>query len=225
MKCRVMFLILMFPLVFPVAHAGETGTVPPEVSMDGLEQVEKSRHKEIYRAPAVDWSGYDAVIIDPATVAFRKNWQRDQNRQQPNKIRSDDMERIRTTLAENFDEVFSEELAENGGMTLTEQAGGNVLRITPYIVDLDVYAPDARRNPGIQRSYVESAGRMTLKLHLFDSETGDLIAVFSDHREDTRRGYLEWANSVSNTHRFRLILKSWARELREGLQEAQSISS
>jgi hypothetical protein len=32
---------------------------------------------------------------------------------------------------------------------------------------------------------------------------------------------MQWANSVSNTREFRLMMESWARELREGLQDAQ----
>lgn len=208
--------------VISLTAQAESDSLPPEVSMDGLEQVEKTRHKEIYRAPGVDWSSYDAILIDDATVAFRKNWQRDQNRRQPFKIRTEDMDRIRETVAEVFDKEFTDELTENGGFATAEQAGENVLRITPYIVDLDVYAPDPRYQPGIQRSYVETAGRMTLKLHLHDSETGDLIGVFSDHREAPRRGYMQWANSVSNTKEFRLMMKGWARELREGLQAAQA---
>ena len=98
---------------------------------------------------------------------------------------------------------------------------GKVLAHRSHIVDLDVYAPDSRYQPGIQQSYVESAGRMTLKLHLYDSVTGDLLAVFSERREAPRRGYMQWANSVSNTREFRLMMQSWARELRQGLQEAQ----
>jgi hypothetical protein len=131
------------------------------------------------------------------------------------------MERIRASMVKLFDEVFTAELAENGGYEITSEGGENVLRITPYIVDLNVYSPDPRGAPGIQRSYAETSGRMTLKLHMYDSYTGDLIAVFSENRETMRGGYLQWTNTVTNTREFRLLLQSWARELREGLQDAQ----
>ena len=219
---RVITLLAIIALALPVtAWSKQNEPVPPEVSLDGLELVEEGRRKEIYRAPGVDWSIYDKVQIDEATVAFKKNWLRDQNRYQTNRIRSEDMERIRGGMVELFDEVFSKELSENGGYELTEESGENVLRITPYIVDLNVYSPDPRSAPGIQRSYAEAAGRMTLKLHMYDSHTGDLIAVFSENRETMRRGYVQWTNTVTNTKEFRLLLQSWARELREGLQEAQ----
>lgn len=214
---RSIYLIAMLCLALPAAAWSQA-----EVSLDGLEQVEKTRHKEIYVAPGVDWGTYEAVAIDEATVAFRRNWQRDQNRTQPNRIRTSDMDRIRSSMSTLFGDVFSAELSEKGGYEVTDEASEHVLRISPHILDLDVYAPDPRTAPGIQRSYVESAGRMTLKLYLYDSVTGDLLAVATEHKEAPRRGYMQWANSVSNTAEFRMMLEVWARDLREGLEEARS---
>jgi len=53
---------------------------PPEVSIEGLELVEKDRRGEIYGDPDVDWSEYSQIQLERASVAFRKNWKRDQNR-------------------------------------------------------------------------------------------------------------------------------------------------
>ena len=219
---RIVTLMAILSMALPPLAWSQTEPEPPEVSLDGLQLVEKGRKKEIYRDPGVDWSIYEKIQIDEATVAFRKNWLRDQNRYQPNRIRTDDVERIRSGMVELFNDVFTKELSENGGFDITGESGENVLRITPYIVDLNVYAPDPRSAPGIQRSYAEAAGRMTLKLHMYDSHTGDLIAVFSENRETMRRGYTQWMNTVTNTKEFRWLLQSWATELREGLQEAQS---
>jgi len=193
---------------------------PPEVSMDGLELVEKDRRGEIYADKDIDWSVYTQIRLDQATVAFRKNWQRDQNRYQPFKVKTDDMEKIKSGLSELFGEVFTEELTVNGGYQITEQSGDNVMRITPKIVDLDVYAPDTMR-AGVSRSYTETAGRMTLKLEIYDSVTGDLIAKLSDRREAPRRGYMQWTTSVSNNAEARRMLQHWAVGLRERLDQAR----
>lgn len=219
---RIITLAAVFLLVAPASAWSQAEDAPPEVSLDGLEQVEKTRRKEVYVDPDVDWSVYERIMIDEATVAFRKNWERDQNRYQSNRIRSSDVERIREGAAELFDEVFTKELTENGGYEIAGAAADNVLRISPHIVDLDVYAPDSRSAPGMQRSYTESAGRMTLKLYLYDSVTGDLLAVASEHKEAPRRGYMQWSNTVNNTKEFRLMLQSWAKDLRKGLEDAQS---
>jgi hypothetical protein len=192
------------------------------VSVEGLQLVDKSRRGELYSDPAADWGSYTRILLDPPTVAFRKNWQRDQNRSQPFKVRPEDMERIKSEMSELFGEVFAEELTTKGGYVMATESGDDVLRITPQIVDLDVYAPDTRNSPGITRSYTESAGRMTIKLDMYDSVTGDLIARASDRQEAPRRGYMQWTTSVTNRTEAKRMLERWARELREFLDDARS---
>ena len=215
-------LLILGLAAMPAALPAETD--PPEVSLEGLELVEKDRRGELYADPGIDWSVYDEIQLDQATVAFRRNWQRDQNRYQPFKVRADDMERIKTSLGELFDRVFTEELTRDGGYTITQESADNVMRITPRIVDLDVYAPDTR-TAGISRSYTESVGRMTLKLEIYDSVTGDLIATASDRRESPRRGYMQWTTSVTNNAEARRMLQRWAKGLRERLDQARTTSS
>jgi hypothetical protein len=193
---------------------------PNTVSLDGLELVEKDRRGEIYADPDVDWSVYTEIQLQDATVAFRRNWQRDQNRYNSFKIRTDDMEKIKSSLAAEFHEVFTEELSSNGGYTMTDASGDSVMTIKPAIVDLDVHAPDTMR-AGRTRQFTESAGKMTLKLELYDSVTGDLIATASDRREAPRRGYMQWTTSVSNKAEASRMLKRWAQGLRERLDKAR----
>ena len=210
------FLICM--TAAPAAVIAESD--PPQISLEGLELVDKTRRGELYADPEVDWSVYDQVQLEQATVAFRKNWKRDQNRYQFNRVRTSDKEKIKSGLSELFGEVFSRELAE-GGYQMADSSGDNVMRIVPHIVDLDVYAPDTK-TAGIQRSYTEHAGRMTLKLEMYDSVTGDLIAMASDRREAPRRGYMQWTTSVSNSAEARRMLQNWARRLVELLDDARS---
>jgi hypothetical protein len=197
---------------------------PPQISLEGLELVEKDRRGELYADPDIDWSVYDKIQLDTATVAFRKRWQRDQNRYQTFKVRASDMEKIKSNLSELFDKVFTEELSENGGYEIVDEMAENVMRITPHIVDLDVYAPDTATS-GINRSFTESAGKMTLKLQIYDSVTGDLIVSASDRRESPRRGYMQWTTSVSNNADARRMLQRWAVGLRERLDKARSSKS
>jgi hypothetical protein len=67
--------------------------------------------------------------------------------------------------------------------------------------------------------YSESAGRMTLKLEIFDSVTGDLVASFRDRQEDPRLGWMEWRTRVSNRQDAQRMLQRWATRLRERLDE------
>jgi hypothetical protein len=194
---------------------------PPEISLEGLELVEKDRRGELYADPGIDWSVYDKIQLDKATVAFRKRWQRDQNRNRPFKVKDSDVEKIKKNLSELFDEVFTEELTTNGGYEIVDEVADNVMRITPRIVDLDVYAPDTPTT-GINRQFTDSAGRMTLKLEIYDSVTGDLIVTASDRRESPQRGYMQWTTSVSNNADARRMLQRWATGLRERLDQARS---
>lgn len=218
-----MFKLLVF-MVLATAMASTSilaKTEPPQVSLEGLQLVEKDSRGEIYADPDIDWSVYDAIVLDQATVSFRKNWQRDQNRYPNNlKVKASDMERIKSELSELFNQVFTEELTKNDDFQMVFESGDNALRIRPQIVDLDVFAPDTRQ-PGIQRSYTEYAGRMTLKLELYDSVTGDLIATASDRQDAPRRGYLQWTTSVSNRQNAIIMLQRWAKDLRNRLDEAR----
>lgn len=214
---RAMLILSLFSLTSAVLAESEL----PEVSLEGLELVDKDRRGEIYADPDVDWTVYTQIQLDEATVAFRRNWQRDQNRYQHMKVRTRDMEKIKTDLSELFGEVFTEELTTNGGYEITEETADHVMRIEPHIVDLDVYAPDTMNTSGINRSYTERAGKMTLKLRVYDSVTGDLIVAASDRREAPRRGYMQWTNSITNKAEARRMLQKWAEGLRERLDEAR----
>lgn len=214
------YLLSLVLLMAPAAALAQSEGGPPEVSLDGLELVEKNRRGELYADPGIDWSTYDRVMIDSSTVAFRKNWKRDQNRYNHGKVRDSDVERIKNDLSALFDETFSKELVENGDYQLADQSAGNVMRIAPHIVDLDVYAPDTR-TVGIQQSYTDTAGRMTLKLYIYDSVTGDLIATASDRQEAPRRGYFQWTTSVSNNAEARRMIERWAKRFVERLDDAR----
>ena len=113
----------------------------PDVTEDGLHRVPNSRMAAVYADPEADLSGYRKVQLLDAYVAFRKNWLRDQNRSRRSlteRVGTDDVERIKTGLSKLFNEVFVDELSRSGAWSLVEEAGPNVLRIRPQIVDLDV---------------------------------------------------------------------------------------
>jgi hypothetical protein len=210
-------LLLSAMLGLPVyVMAQETGAV---ADSDSLALVEKDRRGAIYADPQADWTIYSKIMLDEATVAFRKNWERDRRLDRTGYVSPRDIERIKADMAELFYEVWVEELSVNGGFEIVEEAGPDVLRITPKIVDLDVYAPSTS-SPTPTYSFTDSSGRMTLKLELYDSETGDLIALASDTQQSTYRGRMEWTTGPSNRGDARDMLRNWAQALNARLQEA-----
>lgn len=195
----------------------------PAINDEGMELVKDSKYTTIYADPGVDLGIYKQIWLQDASVAFKKNWQRDQNRNTrstANRVKDSDMERIQRDVATLFREVFTAELVD-AGYDLVEQAGEDVLIVRPAIVDLDVVAPDLRT---AQRTTTlsESAGEMTLVLELYDSLTNDKIVTARDRKRDFQRGYVEWRTSVSNRATAKRMMSSWASAFREKLDEARA---
>ena len=192
----------------------------PAVNDEGMELVKDSDLATVYADPDADLSIYNSVMLMDATVAFKKNWKRDQNRGVSMKVKDRDMVKIQEEVAEVFREVMTKELVD-GGYTMADAPGEDVLLVKPAIVDLDVYAPDIQ-NANRTMSYSESAGEMTLNIELFDSVTEDKIAKATDRKKDYQRGYMQWRTSVSNRADARRMMSSWAKALRSALDEARS---
>ena len=192
----------------------------PTVTVDGLQLIKDTNLSLVYAQPGVDLSQYDKIYLSDAYVAFKKNWKRNQNRNSPHKITSDDMAKIKAELSLLFHDVFTKTL-EDGGYELVTERAEDVLLVKPAIINLNIIAPDTRQ-AGMVRTYAESAGEMTLYLELYDSVTGDLIAKALDRRIDRETGYFEWQNRVTNRAAARRILQVWARVLKEGLDTAQT---
>jgi len=218
-KFNVLFLI---PLLLAFSSSATLAkNDPPQTSIEGLELVDKDRSGEIYADSDIDWSEYSQIQLEHASVSFRKHWQRDQNRGDPFKVKDEDMERIKSDLADLFDEVFTEELSTKGGYTMSDASGDDVMTIIPHIVDLDVFAPDTQRAYRSQ-SYTREAGRMTLELEIHDSISGDLIAKLRHRQRAPDYGFMQWTTSVSNKAEARRMLQRWATSLRKRLDNARA---
>ena len=221
---KILFVILAVLFTLATVSPAWAKKNLPAVNDEGMELVKDSNLATVYADPGADLGIYKRIWLQDATVAFKKDWQRDQNRSRPLKVRDEDMKRIQEDVATLFREVFTKELID-GGYELTEEIGDDVLIVKPAIVDLDVTAPDIQRTGGREHSFSESAGEMTLNLELFDSITGDKIVKATDRKRDFQRGYLQWRTSVSNRADARRMMTSWAKALRSTLDEARSATT
>jgi len=193
----------------------------PEFTHDGLQRVIDSKAALAYVKPDVDFSRYDRFMILDCYVAFKKDWQKDYNRDQVSlsgRVTDKDMERMRNDMAELFREVFVEELTENEGYELVEEAAGNTLLIRPAIIDLDASAPDTQ-SAGRSYTFVDSAGAATLYIELYDSVSGEILARAIDRKADRGHGTMQWANRATGRADAKRILRTWAGWLRERMDE------
>ena len=210
-----LFLSSFLVAVAPSALAEEKSDEPAR-TFDNLVAVEGAAVNMAFIDPDADFSVFKQVAILEPLVAFRSNWQRDQNRSRSRNISSRDMDRIKADVATMFERVFTERL-EEAGYKISEVQGDDVLVLRPAIIDLDITAPDTR-SPGRSRTFTASTGAATLYMQLFDSVSGDIIGRAAD-RQSVRSGggTLTWSNSVTNSADARRKLGRWADQLIEFL--------
>jgi hypothetical protein len=192
----------------------------PDVSPEGLRLVPGTHMAAVYRRDDADFSGYTKVALLDCYVAFRKDWQRDQNRSTPaSRVTDQDIVRIKTELAEQLKVAFTRELNKKG-TAVTTDISSDVLIVRPAIINLDIAAPDTME-PGV-RSFSTSAGQMTLYLEVFDGVSGELLARVIDPQKATDYGRMRVRNSVTNHADADRILKLWAERLANYLERARS---
>ena len=212
-------------LIGVAAAAGACSTAPtaPTETYDGLVLVPDTSFGTVYRRPGAELAGYDSYGLAPCEVAFRKNWQRDQNSSRinlSNRITQKDVDRIKDNLGGLCEQYFRAALEQAPSYPLVESFsdGEQVLVLRPAIINLDIAAPDTR-GAGMQRTYTTEAGEMTLLLELFDGTTGEILVRVIDQQRSRESSYLQWSSSVTNEADARRILGRWADQFRKGLDQ------
>jgi hypothetical protein len=195
-----------------VGWAEDEAKTTSEITFDNLVPVDDPAVATAFIDPDADFSVFKRVAVLEPHVAFRSNWQRDQNRSRSRNISSRDMERIKSDVATLFERVFIERL-EEAGYEVVDVAGDDVLVVRPAIIDLDITAPDTR-SAGRSRTFTSSTGAATLYIQLFDSVSGEILGRAAD-RQTIRSGggTVSWSNSVTNSADARRMFGRWADRL------------
>ena len=195
------------------AHAEDKpAATAVNIAFDDLVPVGDPKVAMAYINPEADFSVFKRVAIMQPFVAFRSNWQRDQNRSSTRNISTRDMERIKADVATLFERVFSERL-EAAGYAVVDVMGDDVLLLRPAIIDLDVTAPDLN-TAGRTRNFTASTGAATLYIELYDSVTGDILGRAADRQSVRNAGNtISWSNSVSNMADANRMIGRWADRL------------
>ena len=218
-SCGIRALVLtcaVATLVAPVFPRLAVADAPKE--WDGLEQRPSKSVDLLYVRPGASLSGYKKVRLEPLYVAFDKNWDPNKGRVGVNRITTDDLEKIKKALAEEFAKVCTAEL-NKGGYQVVTVAGGDVLDVTPMVIDLYITAPQ-KMTAGRSYTYTTDTGRMTLVAELRDSETNQILVRVVDKRWAPENATYQVATSVSNMGAARVLLQRWASALRKALDVA-----
>jgi len=192
----------------------------PAESPEGLKLQPKSKASAVYLREGVSFAEYDKVTILECYVAFRKNWQREQNRYDPSRVRDSDVLRIKTDLAQLFKEVFIKELTKRG-QTVVAEPGTGVLILRPALVNLDAYAPDTL-SASRSWSVASDAGHATLFLEVYDGVSSELLARVFDSEIAGQESFATARTRATNRADAEQMLAHWAVGLGTYLENARA---
>ena len=213
------FITALLLLFLAITASGAAAKDLPQTSHDGLELVKDTKLRVVYMKPGASLDQYKRVGLLDCYVAFKKNWQRDHNRDVVGlgqRITDKDMEKIRNKVATEFKKEFTMELETKGGYTIVDTTGEDVLIIRPAIINLIVNAPD-KMTAGFSETFTADPGQMTLYLELYDSVSNSIIARAIDPQGARGSGFFQITNSATNTAAADRIIRKWADILRSNL--------
>ena len=220
-----------------VAIAAPAGVAAPSVAntsneLEGLVRVKSRQFDAVHLLPKADFRGYTKVMLDPAQVAFARNWLRDVNRSETELSRRttrQDADRIADEARAGFGESLANAF-RNAGYAVVAAPGADVLRLSPRIVDLYVTAPARLTSSPGTRVYTANAGEGTLVLDFRDSTTGAVLGRATDRRTAGDRGSfdgqgnpsLSITSTISNRGDFTAMFGTWARSSVAVLEESKA---
>ncbi len=191
----------------------------PEISDEGLPRIAGTPFDAVYQAPNFDLDAYRQVAVDECSVQIRDNWLRDQNRNRGphRRVTTEDMKRIEQAVAASCREIFAAEVAMIELGDDRDAVGEGTLAIRPEIVDLDITAPDVQSS-GRETNFTTIPVQMSLRLELFDSETGQIVGRVIDHRRADTTVSSRQTSSVGNMADAERILRHWSALVRAHLE-------
>lgn len=223
----------MTALIFPILFLGACAMAPPsidtgpdaEVTYDGLHRVLNTRADRAWARPDIDLSGYDKVFLTGAGIEWRPVKGKPRryatasqlSRTTEFPVSEEDKEKLRqiVTLA------FLEELAKSDTFTLVDARGPGVLEVRGALLDVVSHVPPEPIGRG--EIYIRDVGEATLVVQLYDSESEAILARVVDRRAAETAGWdLQAMSMVNTTVEVRRLARSWARLLRQRLEEAMA---
>ena len=193
-----------------VLVASATGAKAPD-TWDNLHKLKAKNVDVAYLLPDADFRAYTKVMLDPAEVAFDKNWKRDYNNSTIGLSRritdKEALEALQKASA-RFNAIFADTFAKGGYQIVTTPAP-DVLRVRAAVINIRVAAPD-QMSAGRTRSFSSEAGSGTLVVEVRDSQTNAVMGRVVDSRliGDTR---MQMRSSVTNRADFEREFEHWAK--------------
>jgi len=191
-----------------------------EMSFDGLYPVQNSIADQAWARSDVDLTQYSKIILQSAGIEYRPGGE--SGRTYMSRTNADHFEvtdRQKARLLEIVNEKFMEELGKSKHFTLVTEPGPDVLLIRGALLDVVSFAP-AEESLGFRESvYLSRVGEATLVLELRDSITEAILARTVDRRAAETAFEFRESNRINNAAEIRRLAGTWARMLRDQLDE------
>lgn len=184
---------------------------------DGLARVPSRHVAGVYRLPGASFVQYRRIVLEPPTISFARDWQKNH----PD-VSDAEIQRIQAESAKLFRDEFKRELIDRGSYELTDELAADVLIVNPAIQDLDIMAPDVGVSPG-ERAFTTGPVKLKVTGELRDAATGKLVGRLTIYEGNMRYPFNEirQANRATNAHDQRIAYAKWARILNEALAVAK----
>lgn len=191
-----------------------------EVTFDGLHEVKGGSADQAWARPGADISQYSKIMLQGAGIEYRPggakgtSWNA-RSRGGPYEVTESQKQRMRQRVAEEF----LKELGKSEHFTLVDEAGPDVLLIRGALLDVVSMVPPEPIGRG--EIYISEIGTATLVIEIRDSITETVLARAVDRRviDAGGMGNLSASSTVTNEADVARVIRSWARKLRERLDE------
>ncbi len=188
-----------------------------DLTYDGLAKVKNTKVKGAWMRPGFTLAGYSKIMLIGAGIEYRpvKKVPRSASFTTSQFPLTDEQKaRLRTVVSDSF----KTELAQSRNFQLVDQPGPDVLTIWGGLVDVVSYVPPDSVGRG--NIYLSSVGQATLVIEIRDSESNAVLVRIVDRRAAQNIGPVQLSTSVTNWSEVQQVARTWAAQLRTGLDEA-----
>lgn len=213
MKLQAFLVLSMAAL--GAAVATPSGAANPATDA-GLVAVQARDLDQLYLRPNADLAAYRKVLVDPAVIKFRSDWNKNSQDSKgfTRRFTADEAQRIGDETASGLQSSVVEAFKARG-YEIATAPGPGVLRLSPSLTDLYVNA-DETLAPGTTKMFTKDAGEATLVLEARDAVSGTLLGRVVDRRtvpENTKGTQVmdvRRTGSVTNGFWFDTTFRRWA---------------
>ena len=198
------------------------GQENPEMTFDGLVQIDNGAFQLSWADPDIDFSVYEKYIPGGAEFEFRAV--KKMSRAQASRSRTDEFwisDKNREKLKETVTGIFADELSKSERFAETAEPGPDTLIIRGALHDIVSRVPPELVGRG--EIYLSSVGEATLVIEALDSLSGEVIYRGVERRAAARTNQQMIVSSPANTWgEVRRWARRWAVKLREGMDSIPS---